>query len=138
MGITIKTSETMDKKDFYNDIKSLHKDIVSAIALLMFEHGVTEVDLLGSNADHAYVAGWPGDGCDIQEMEVSRVYFEDDSVLLDVVLDIDTEELAEQNEDGDIGDAYQCWRANDFTHFKPCAGIEMVYESVWQVLNENK
>lgn len=58
--------------------------------------------------------------------------------VIDVVLDIDTEELAAHSEHGDIGDAYQCWRANDFDHFKPCCGIEMVYESVWQVLNEKK
>ena len=129
----------MDKKDFYGDIKHLHKVIVAEIVALMAEHKVTEVDLLGSNADHAYVCGYPGDGADVQEMEVSRVYYEDCQLWLDVVLDIDTEELAEQNENGDIGDAYQCWRANDFEHFKPCAGIEMVYESVWQVLNyENK
>ena len=124
----------MNKKDFYNDIKHLHKEIVAEIVALMVEHNVTEVDLLGSNADHAYVAGWPGDGADIQEMEVGKVYLEDGTIELDVILDIDTEELAEQNEDGDISDAYQCWSATDFTHFKPCAGIEMVYESVYQVL----
>lgn len=128
----------MEHKDFYADIKELHKNIVAEIVALMVEHGVTEVDLLGSSADHAYVCGYPGDGADVQEMEVSKVYYEDCQLWLDVVLDIDTSELAEQNEDGDIGDAYQCWRANDFEHFKPCGGIEMVYESVWQVLNKNE
>ncbi|MBQ9646083.1 MAG: hypothetical protein IJV24_06985 [Prevotella sp.] len=128
----------MKKKDFYGDIKHLHKVIVSEIVALMVKHGVYDVDLLGSSADHAYVCGYPGDGADIQEMEVSRVYYEDCQVWLDVVLDIDTEELAAQNEHGDIGAAYQCWRANDFDHFKPCCGIEMVYESVRQVLNEKK
>lgn len=128
----------MEKKDFYGDIKHLHKVIVAEIVALMVEHGVKEVDLLGSNADHAYVCGYPGDGADVMEMEVSKVYLEEGTIMLDVILDIDTEELAAQNEHGDIGDAYQCWRAVDFEHFKPCAGIELVYESVWQVLNENK
>lgn len=128
----------MAKKDFCGDIKHLHKVIVSEIVALMCKHGVTEVDLLGSSANHAYVCGYPGDGADVQEMEVSKVYWQDSGVWLDVVLDIDTDELAAQNEHGDIGDAYQCWRANDFDHFKPCCGIEMVYESVWQVLNEKK
>jgi hypothetical protein len=84
------------------------------------------------------VTGYPGDGADVMEMEVSRVYYEDAQLMLDVILDVDTEELAEQNENGDIGEAYQCWRANDFTHFKPCAGIEMVYDCVWQVLEQGK
>ena len=129
---------TMEKKDFYGDIKNLHKVIVAEIVALMVEHGVDDVDLLGSSADHAYVCGYPGDGADVMEMEVSRVYWEDGQLMLDVILDIDTDELAEQNEDGDIGDAYQCWHANDSEHFKPCAGIEMVYESVWQVLEQKK
>ena len=122
----------MKHKDFYADIKELHKNIVAETVALMVEHGVTEIDLLGS--DHAYVMGYPGDGADVMEMEVSKVYYRDCQLWLDVILDIDTEELAEQNENGDIGDAYQCWRANDFEHFKPCGGIELVYESVWQVL----
>ena len=62
------------------------------------------------------------------------MYYRDCQLMLDVILDIDTEELAEQNEDGDIGDAYQCWCANEFGLIKACGGIEMVYESVWQVL----
>lgn len=128
-----------EKQDFYGDIKHLHKVIVAEIVALMVEHEVyDEIDLLGSNADHAYVCGYPGDGSDVMEMEVSKVYLQEGTIWLDVILDIDTEELAEQNEDGDIGDAYQCWKAVDFDHFKPCCGIEMVYESVWQVLNENK
>jgi len=128
----------MEKKDFYGDIKYLHKVIVAEIVALMVEHSVTEVDLLGSDCDHAYVTGYPGDGAGVMEVEVSKVYYRDCQLWLDVILDIDTDELAEQNENGDIGDAYQCWRANDFEHFKPCAGIEMVYDSVWQVLEQKK
>lgn len=126
----------MEKRDFYGDIKHLHKVIVAEIVALMVEHNVKEVDLLGSSADHAYVVGYPGDGSDVMEMEVNKVYWKDSQLWLDVILDIDTEELTAQNENGDIGDAYQCWRANDFEYFKPCCGIEMVYESVWQVLCE--
>lgn len=125
------------KKNFYGEIKNLHKNIVAEIANLMVKHGVVEVDLLGSNCDHAYICGYPGSGSDVQEMEVSKVYFRDGSIWLDVVLDMDTDELGAQNENGDIGDAYQCWRANDFEHFKPCTGIELVYDSVRQVLRSN-
>jgi hypothetical protein len=131
-------NETTMKKDFYGDIKHLHEVIVAEIVTLMAVYGVDEVDLLGSSADHAYVCGYPGDGADVMEMEVSRVHWENGQLMLDVILDTDTDELAEQNENGDIGDAYQCWRANDFTHFKPCAGIEMVYDSVYQVLEQKK
>jgi len=124
----------MEKKDFYGDIKHLHKVIVAEIVALMVEHDVTEVDLLGSDCDHAYVTGYPGDGADVQEMEVSKVYLIGGTIWLDVILDMDTDELAAQNEDGDIGAAYQCWKAVDFGHFKPCCGIELVYDNVFQVL----
>ncbi len=138
MGIT-KTNETMEKKDFYGDIRNLHKEIVAEIVKLMVEHDVTEVDLLGSSADHAYVIGAPFDwDVDYMEAEVSKVYYEDGQLVLDVCWDIDTFELAEQNENGDIGDAYTDVKANDFTCIKPCAGIDSVYESVWQVLEQNK
>ena len=131
----------MEKQNFYKRIKLLHNEIVLEIKQLMAMHRVTEVDLLGRDCDHAYVVGYPGDGADVMEMEVSKVYAANGAfgdLLLDVILDVDTEELAAQNENGDIGDAYQCWKANDFSHFKPCAGIEMVYESVYQVLEQNK
>lgn len=129
----------MEKKDFYGDIKNLHKEIVAEIVKLMVEHDVKEVDLLGSSADHAYVIGAPFDrDVDYMEAEVSKVYYEDGQLVLDVCWDIDTFELAEQNENGDIGDVYTDVKANDFTCIKPCAGIDSVYESVWQVLEQNK
>lgn len=135
----IKTNGAMEKKDFYGDIRNLHKEIVAEIVKLMVEHDVTEVDLLGSSADHAYVIGSPFDwDVDYMEAEVSKVYYEDGQLVLDVCWDIDTFELAEQNENGDIGDAYTDVKANDFTSIKPCAGIDSVYESVWQVLEQNK
>ena len=135
----IKTNGAMEKKDFYGDIRNLHKEIVAEIVKLMVEHDVKEVDLLGSSADHAYVIGAPFDrDVDYMEAEVSKVYYEDGQLVLDVCWDIDTFELAEQNENGDIGDVYTDVKANDFTCIKPCAGIDSVYESVWQVLEQNK
>ena len=128
----------MEKKNFYGDIKHFHKVIVAEIMALMVEHDVKEVNLLGSNADHAYVYGFAGDGSDIMCMEVNKVYLEDGTLMLDVILDVDTEELAASNENGDIGDAYQCWKADDFEHFVACAGIEVVYGSVWQILELGK
>lgn len=129
----------MEKKDFYGEITHLHKVIVAEIIKLMVDHKVyDEVDLLGSDCDHAYVIGYPGDGADVQEMEVSKVYLKDGTIWLDVILDVDTDELAERNENGDIGDAYTDVKANDFTRIKPCAGIETVYESVYQVLEQKK
>ncbi len=128
----------MTHKDFYKDIKALHATIVQEIKDMMTEHDVDTVDLLCSNADHAYVQGYPGDGADVMSMEVSAVYLENGKLMLDVILDVDTEELAETNENGDIGDAYPCYRADDYTHIIACAGIELVYESVYQVLEQNK
>ena len=131
----------MKKENFYKRIELLHNEIVLEIKQLMAMHRVTEVDLLGSSCDHAYVTGYPGDGADVMEMEGSKVYAVNGAfgnLMLDVILDVDTDELAASNDNGDIGDAYQCWKANDFTHFMPCAGIDMVYESVYQVLEQNK
>ena len=128
----------MKHKEFYNEIKALHAKIVKEIISLMKRHGVDEVDLLGSNADHAYVCGYPNDDADVMAMEVSKVVLDDGKLMLDVILDIDTDELAEQNEDGDIGAAYQSFPATDHLCIIACAGIELVYESVYQVLEQGK
>ena len=124
----------MDKKDYYARIKELHKDIVADIIALMRIHGVTKVDLLGSSCDHAYVYGYPNDYADVMDMEVNKVYYENGKLILDVILDVDTEELAAQNENGDIGDAYQCFEADDFMHFVACGGISNVYDCVYELL----
>lgn len=134
--VKLKTITTM--KDFYSKIKHLHKVIVVEIVDLMIKHDVDEVDLLGGNCDHAYICGYPGDGSDVKEMEVNKVYLREGTIWLDVILDVNTEELAAQNENGDISEAYQCWQAVDFTRFKPCCGIELVYESVYQALKNKK
>ena len=124
----------MEHKEYYQSIKNLHNEIVAEIVKLMAEHHVAEVDLLDSNADHAYVTGYPSDGAGAMTLEVNKVYLKDDTIELDVILDVDTEELAESNPNGDISDAFRVYRADDFYHIIPCAGIEQVYESVYQVL----
>lgn len=127
----------MEKKNFNSEIKDLHKQVVAEIIALMAEHNVTEVDLLGSDCAHAFVLGW-SDEQDSEDapmlMEVNKVYSNDGKLMLDVILDIDTEELAKSNENGDIGAAYQCYDANDGTHIMACGGISDVYESVYECL----
>ena len=123
----------MEHKDYYKQRVELHKECVNNIINMMVDKGVDEVDLLGSNADHAFVMGSPD-----MEMEVSRVYYKDGQLELDVILDIDTDKLAESNEDGDISAAYQVIKANDFSKVMACAGIDSVYESVYQVLYQGK
>jgi hypothetical protein len=124
------------KKNYYQKRIDLHKDCVADIVAMMVDKGVTEVDLLGSTCDHAFIMGVPDFDWDIDymEMEVSKVYYEDCQLVLDVVLDVDTEELAASNENGDISAAYQLIKANDFSKVMPTAGIDSVYDSVYQVL----
>ena len=127
----------MEHKDFTPQIKDLHKQIVAEIVALMVEHNVTEVDLLGSDCDHAQVLGFPTDFMDTDQpmwLEVNKVYYKDNQLQLDVILDIYTDELAKENENGDIGDAYRVYNANDFVHICACSGIDSVYEAVYQVL----
>ncbi len=130
----------MEKQDFYTEIKALHEKIVQDIVNMMLEHGVDEVDLAGSSADHAYIIGVPDFDWDVDymEAEVLKVYLENGKLVLDVNWDIDSEVLAAQNENGDIGAAYTDIKATDYEKIKPCAGIEIVYESVYQVLELNK
>ena len=132
----------MEHKNFYPEIKDLHKQIVAEIVALMVEYNVDEVDLLGSSADHAFIIGVPDFDwdCDYMEAEVSKVYYEDNQIKLDVIWDIDTDDYLERNpnENDDIGDIYSVVEANDFQKVVPCAGIDGVYEAVWQVLKENK
>ena len=124
----------MKHKDFYSDIKHLHKEVVAEIVALMVEHDVTEVDLAGSAADHAFIVGTPDFDwdCDYMEAEVLTVNIKDGQLYLDINWDIDSEEIADEN--GDIGAAYSDVMANDFEKIIPCAGIDSVYESVYQVL----
>ena len=128
----------MDKKNFYGDIKTLHKQVVAEIKALMVEHGKAVVDLAGSQAPHAFIIGVPDFDWDIDyiEGEVLKVIIEDGHIEFDVNWDIDTEEYLSQNpnENDDIGELYQSIPANDFEKIIPCAGISSVYESVWEYL----
>ena len=123
---------------YYGKIKDLHQEIVTSIVLLMLKHGVESVDLLGSDARHAMVTGYPSEGAGAMTLEVNRVSLKNGELMMDVVLDVDTEELAAQNPNGDISDAYQAYAAMDFSHIIPCAGIDQVYDAVYEVLECGK
>ena len=64
------------------------------------------------------------------------VILEDDKVKLDINWDIDSEEYLEQhpNENDDIGDLYAVIDALDYEKIIPCAGIDTVYNAVWEYL----
>ncbi|MCR5066335.1 MAG: hypothetical protein K6A67_11305 [Bacteroidales bacterium] len=128
----------MNKKDFYADIKALHQTIVQEIMNLMNAHGVTEVDFMGSDADGGYVYCYPSDDVDAESMAVMSVSIKDGHLYLDLCRDIDTEELASHNENGDTNEAFPTYRADDTFRVKACAGIELVYDSVWQILEQGK
>lgn len=123
---------------YYGEIKNLHQRIVNDIVKLMNEHHVDTVDLLGSDARHAMVTGYPSDGAGAMTLEVNYVYVKDGELQLDVILDIDTEELAAQNPNGDISEAFQVYAATDYYHIIPCAGIDQVYDAVYEVLEYGK
>jgi hypothetical protein len=128
----------MEKKNFYGDIKFLHKNIVAEIFSLMVENGKEVIDLAGSPAPHAYIIGVPDFDWDIDyiEGEVLKVIIEDGHIEFDVNWNIDTEEYLAQNpnENDDIGDLYQSIPANDFERIVPCAGLSSVYEAVYEYL----
>ena len=128
----------MVKKNYCKKIKDSHKTIVAKIADLMRKHNVSEVDLMGSDADYAFILGVPDFDWDNDHIEadVCKVILEDGKVKLEINWDIDTEEyLAEYgDENGDIGALYPIIDANDFERVVPCVGIKDVYDSVLQVL----
>jgi hypothetical protein len=128
----------MDKKNFYGDIKTLHKQVVAEIKALMVEYGKAVVDLAGSPAPHAFIIGVPDFDWDMDyiEAEVLSVILEDDKIKLDINWGIDSEGYLEENpnDNDDIGDLYSVVEANDFEKIIPCAGISSVYESVWEYL----
>ena len=128
----------MDKKNFYGEIKNLHKQIVAEILALMVEHKKAVVDLAGSQAPHAFIIGVPDFDADMDymEAEVLKVILEDGKVKFDINWDMDSEDYLDKypNENGDIGDLYQVIDATDFEKLIPCAGIETVYQAVWDYL----
>ena len=128
----------MDKKNFYGDIKNLHKQVVAEIKKIMLEKNKRVVDLAGSEAPHAFIIGVPDFDADIDymEAEVLKVILEDNQVKFDINWDMDSDEYLEEhpNENGDIGDLYVVVDATDFEKLIPCAGIETVYQAVWDYL----
>ena len=119
----------MEFKNYAQIIRNLHKEITAKIAEVMNNANVTEVDLLGSDADHAFVVGYYND--DVVEMEVSRVYLNDGLLELDVIY------AFPEDEEHDVADEYNVIGANDFTKIIPCTGISDVLDSVCQVLNKS-
>ncbi len=119
----------MEIKNYAQIIKNLHKEITAKIAEVMNNANVSEVDLLGSDADHAFMIGYYND--DVVEMEVSKVYLNDGVLELDVI-------YVFPDDDGhDVSEEYKVINANDFTSIIPCAGIGDVLDSVRQVLNKS-
>lgn len=128
----------MEQKNFYGEIKHLHKNIVAEIFALMVENNKAVIDLAGSEAPHAFIIGVPDFDWDMDyvEAEVMSVILEDDKIKFDINWDIDSDEYLDEhpNENDDIGDLYAVVEANDFGKLLPCAGISSVYGAVWEYL----
>ena len=128
----------MEYKDFYSDIKRVHRQVVEEIKNLMIEKNKAVIDLAGSEAPHAFIMGVPDFNADVDymEAEVLKVILEDGKVKFDINWGMDSEDYLEQypNENGDIGDLYVVVDATDFEKLIPCAGIETVYQAVWDYL----
>ena len=128
----------MERKDFYGDIKGLHNSIVDEIYNLMIDNNKEVIDLAGSEAPHAFIVGVPDFNADVDymEAEVLKVILEEDTIKFDINWDMDGEEYLEKypNENGDIGDLYSIVEAKDFEKLIPCAGIDTVYQAVWEYL----
>ena len=128
----------MEKKDFYDDIKALHNKVVEEIKNLMVTHKKARVDLAGSAAPHAFIIGVPDFNWDTDyiEAEVLKVQLIDGHLEFDVNWGIDSDKYLEAclSEDDDIGELYAVVEADDFSKLIPCAGIDSVYEAVWEYL----
>ena len=126
------------RKRFDNDIKAMHSQIVDEIKQLMVDHNKAVVDLAGSEAPHAFIVGVPDFDADLDymEAEVLAVILENDQIKFDVNWDMDSEDYLEQypNENDDIGDLYAVVDALDYEKLIPCAGIDSVYNAVWEYL----
>ena len=68
----------MEKKiDFYKMKRELHYMMVDAITTLLKAHGLTEFDLLASDADHAFIIVSPDGAESTQEIEVQKVFLKE-------------------------------------------------------------
>ena len=72
----------MEKRiDFYKMKRELHYKMVDAIISLLKKHGLTEFDLLESDADHAFIIVSPDGAESTQEIEVQRVFLKEGSLF---------------------------------------------------------
>ena len=113
----------MNYIDFYMKKKQLHREICEAIRDLMTAYDVKEVDLLGSNADHAFFSIEPDGSDSLQEIEVNRVYLDKDNEVL-----VDSPDLYLADKDFYLQHNH---------NVVPCS-IDTIYESVYQVLEQGK
>ena len=72
----------MEKKiDFYKMKRELHYKMVDAITALLKTHGLTEFDLLESDADHAFIIVSTDGAESTQEIEVQKVFLKDGALF---------------------------------------------------------
>ncbi len=72
----------MEKRiDFYKMKRELHYKMVDAITALLKSHGLTEFDLLASDADHAFIIVSPDGAYSTEEIEVEKVFLKDGSLF---------------------------------------------------------
>jgi hypothetical protein len=128
----------MEQKNFYGEIKHLHKNIVAEIFALMVENNKAVIDLAGSEAPHAFIVGVPDFDWDMDyvEAEVMSVILEDGKIKFDINWDIDSDEYLDEhpNENDDISDLYSVVDSDEFGKLLPCVGISSVYGAVWEYL----
>ena len=128
----------MDKKNYYNKINELHHQVVADIKKMMEDYGKVVVDLMGSPAQYAYVVGKPEfmDEDEYCQADVLAVILEDNQIKLDINWGMDSDEYLEKypNENDDISDLYAVVDADNLGVLVPCAGIDEVYDSVYEYL----
>ena len=107
--------------DFYKKRKQLHNEMCKAIAALMKEHGVKEIDLSSTNADNAFFSHEKYGADSLEELKVNKVVLDEDG---DVYVTTD-ETLYEEQE----------FYLTQNINIVLCS-IETIYESVYQVLEQ--
>ena len=114
----------MEKKNFYFQVKTLHKEIVAEIKKVMLEQNKAVVDLAGSPAPHAFIVGVPDFDADLDymEAEVLSVILEDDKIKFDINWDLDSEEYL----DASVECPQWKWESDDECRF--VLGLERLCE----------
>ena len=87
----------MNYIDFYSKKANLHREMVDAIIELMKEHNVSFVNLLDTDASHAFVLLSIDGADDVTEVEVNEVFLKDNSVFITTFYE------GHEDEDYDIG-----------------------------------